>query len=97
MTPETAPKKRGLLLGLVAGAVALAAVLAAALLGSVAEKKSEAKNPTVRVVELTDDTEDPAVWGKNFPAEYDLYKKTTDMVRRAASLSPNTNQPWRSE
>ena len=81
MTPETAPKKRGLLLGLVAGAFALAAVLAASLLVNVAEKKSEAKNPTVRVVELTDDTEDPAVWGKNFPVEYDLYKKTTDMVR----------------
>ena len=81
MTPETAPKKRGLLLGLVAGAFALAAVLAAALLVNIAEKKSEAKNPTVRVVELTDDTEDPAVWGKNFPVEYDLYKKTTDMVR----------------
>jgi len=81
MTPETAPKKRGLLLGLVAGAFALAAVLAAALLVNVAEKKSEAKNPNVRVVELTDDTEDPAVWGKNFPVEYDLYKKTTDMVR----------------
>jgi nitrite reductase (cytochrome c-552) len=27
------------------------------------------------VVELTDDTEDPAVWGKNFPLQYDDYKR----------------------
>jgi nitrite reductase (cytochrome c-552) len=33
------------------------------------------------VVELTDDTEDPEIWGKNFPQQYDAYKKTVDMVR----------------
>jgi nitrite reductase (cytochrome c-552) len=82
MTAENpAPRKRTLLVVLVAGAFALAAVLAAALLVSIAEKKQEAKNPVVRVVELTDDTEDPAIWGKNFPVEYDLYKKTADMAR----------------
>jgi nitrite reductase (cytochrome c-552) len=80
-TPAPAPKKRGLLLALVAGAFAIAAVLAAFLLVDIAQKKQEAKNPVVRVVELTDDTEDPAIWGKNFPVEYDLYKKTTDMQR----------------
>ena len=82
MNTETpAPKHRTLLLVLVAGAFGLAAVLAAALLVSISEKKMEAKNPVVRVVEITDDTEDPAIWGKNFPVEYDLYKRTTDMVR----------------
>jgi nitrite reductase (cytochrome c-552) len=82
MTEETrAPKKRNLLLALVAGAFAIAALLAAALLVNIAEKKQQARNPVVRVVEITDDTEDPAVWGKNFPVEYDLYRKTTDMVR----------------
>ena len=63
---------------------------------NVAEKKSEAKNPTVRVVELTDDTEDPAVWGKNFPVEYDLYKKTTDMVRTKYGGSEAIPRPRRS-
>jgi nitrite reductase (cytochrome c-552) len=82
MTAESpAPQKRTWMIGLVAGAFALAAVLAAALLVSIAQKKQEAKNPVVRVVEITDDTEDPAVWGKNFPIEYDLYRKTTDMAR----------------
>ena len=70
-----APKKRGRLLILVAGAFGLAALLAAFLLVDIAEKKQEAKNPVVRVVELTDDTEDPAVWGKNFPIEYDQYER----------------------
>jgi nitrite reductase (cytochrome c-552) len=81
MPADPATRKRPLLLVLVAGAFALAAVLAAALLVNISERKQEAKNPVVRVVEITDETEDPAVWGKNFPVEYDLYKKTTDMAR----------------
>ena len=30
---------------------------------------------------LTDDTDDPAVWGKLFPLHYELYTKTVDMQR----------------
>ncbi len=52
-----------------------------ALLMNIFERKVEAKNPFFRVVELTDDTADPAVWGKNFPLQYDQYKRTTDQVR----------------
>jgi len=52
-----------------------------ALLLNVAEHKQEAKNPFFRVVELTDTTEDAAIWGKNFPLQYDLYRRTTDQVR----------------
>src|SRR5438093_13040460 len=52
-----------------------------ALLMNILERKQEAKNPFYRVVELTDDTEDPAVWGKNFPLQYDDYKRTVDQVR----------------
>ena len=44
---------------------------AAALLVNVMERKGEAQNEFFRVVELTDDTIDPAVWGKNFPLQYD--------------------------
>ena len=68
--------------------VAAAAVIAAgatfgvtALLVNIFEHKQEARNPFFRVVELTDETEDPAVWGKNFPMQYDGYRRTTDMVR----------------
>ena len=45
------------------------------------ERKQEARNPFYRVVELTDDMEDPAAWGKNFPLQYDDYKRTVDQVR----------------
>ena len=38
-------------------------------------------NPFYRVVELTDETEDPAIWGKNFPLQYDGYRRTVDQVR----------------
>ena len=52
-----------------------------ALLLNVVERKQEAKNPFFRVVDLTDDTDDPAVWGKNFPLQYDGYRRTTDQQR----------------
>ncbi len=62
----------------------LAAGLAAgvtAILVNVFERKQEAKDPYFRVVELTDETEDPEIWGKNFPFQYDGYKRTVDQVR----------------
>jgi nitrite reductase (cytochrome c-552) len=52
-----------------------------ALLVNIFERKQEARNPFYRVVELTDDTEDPALWGKNFPQQYDGYMRTVDQVR----------------
>jgi nitrite reductase (cytochrome c-552) len=58
-----------------------AAILGIALLTNIIERKNEARNPFFRVVELTDDTVDPEVWGKNFPLQYDGYKKTVDQVR----------------
>src|SRR5690554_7457405 len=39
----------------------------AALLTNIFERRVEARNPYVRVVEITDTTEDPAVWGRNWP------------------------------
>ncbi|HLL75722.1 MAG TPA: ammonia-forming cytochrome c nitrite reductase subunit c552 [Pyrinomonadaceae bacterium] len=64
---------------------ALVAVLATvgglALLTNIFERKQEARNPFYRVVELNDDTENPAVWGKNFPLQFDGYRRTVDQVR----------------
>ena len=59
----------------------LAAVAGVALLVNILQRKEEARNPFYRVVELTDETEDPEVWGKNFPFQYDGYKRTVDQVR----------------
>ncbi len=60
---------------------ALAAAGGVALLVNILERKQEAKNPFYRVVELTDETEDPALWGKNFPMQFDAYRRTVDQVR----------------
>ncbi len=71
-------------LRLIAGVAAVAAVATlaiAALLVNIFEHKQEARNPFFRVVDLTDDTEDPAVWGKNFPLQFDGYQRTVDQVR----------------
>jgi len=60
---------------------ALAAAGAAALLVSIVERKQEARSPFYRVVDLTEETVDPAVWGKNFPFQYDAYSRTVDQER----------------
>ncbi|PKO16238.1 ammonia-forming cytochrome c nitrite reductase subunit c552 [candidate division BRC1 bacterium HGW-BRC1-1] len=52
-----------------------------ALLVNIFEHKQEARNPFFRVVEITSEDVDPAKWGKNFPLQYDQYKKTVDQVR----------------
>jgi nitrite reductase (cytochrome c-552) len=60
---------------------AIAAAAGAALLINIFERKQEARHPFYRVVELTDETIDPAIWGKNFPLQYDAYLRTVDQVR----------------
>jgi nitrite reductase (cytochrome c-552) len=53
----------------------------ALLLTNIFERKAESRDTYVQIVELTDDTVDPAIWGQNFPIHYDLYSRTVDMVR----------------
>lgn len=60
---------------------AIVAAAGAALLINIFERKQEARHPFYRVVELTDETIDPAIWGKNFPLQYDAYLRTVDQVR----------------
>ena len=60
---------------------ALATFGAIALLVSIFERKQEALEPFFRVVELTDTTADPLIWGRNFPHQYDAYRRTVDQVR----------------
>jgi nitrite reductase (cytochrome c-552) len=63
------------LLGL--AAVAGVTVLLLALLTNIFERKQEARQAYVRVVDVTEDTMDPKVWGQNWPAQYDSYLKTS--------------------
>lgn len=76
------PRPRGLRLFVaIVLAVGVGTVLIAALLTDIFQKKQEARRSHFRVVELTDQTEDPAEWGKNYPLHYDDYRKTVDMVQ----------------
>ena len=71
---------RGAILAVAAAALVATGALTA-LLVNIMERKHEAKSPYFRVVELTDETQDPAIWGKNFPLQYDSYLRTVDQVR----------------
>ena len=65
----------------IAVVAALGAAGLAALLVNILQRQQEGLNPFYRVVDLTDDTVDPAVWGSNFPLQYDGYKRTVDQER----------------
>jgi nitrite reductase (cytochrome c-552) len=52
-----------------------------ALLMNIFTHKQEEKNPYVKFVNVTEDTTDPAEWGKNWPREYDGYKRTVEPSR----------------
>ena len=77
-----ADSKRRFTLPIVAAVIAAVGVIAlTALLVNIFTRQQEARNPFYRVVELTDETEDPARWGQNFPLQYDGYRRTVDQVR----------------
>ncbi len=82
-TSGGAPGARGIaiIIGVTSLVTAIVAFGVTALLVNIFERKVEARNPFFRVVEITDDTVDPAIWGKNFPLQYDAYSRTVDMER----------------
>jgi nitrite reductase (cytochrome c-552) len=82
-TPKTDQTKRRRAFFVIGVAVlsAVAGAVAAGVLVSIVEHKQEAKNPFFRVVEIDDTTQDPALWGKNFPLQYDSYRRTVDSIR----------------
>jgi nitrite reductase (cytochrome c-552) len=53
-----------------------------ALLMNINERKEEVKQHYLEIVALNEDTIDPAEWGKNFPREYDGYKRTAENTSR---------------
>jgi nitrite reductase (cytochrome c-552) len=59
----------------------LAAMLAAGVLmlkESIATRKAEGRQVAFPLVSLTEQTIDPAVWGRNFPRQYDGYTRTSE-------------------
>ena len=68
------------LLTVVVMAVLTALVLA--LILNIFERKREAKESFVKLVEMDEDTIDPEVWRQNFPREYDGYARTSENTNR---------------
>ncbi len=100
MTEPTHQKPpRSILLVALAVAFALVAVLGVSLVANIATHKQEAKTPSVRVVELNENVDDPAAWGQDFPLEYDTWKKTVEMTKtryggsEAMPRIPTTDDP----
>lgn len=64
--------------------IAVVAVVVAgvtALLMNINERKQEAAAPFTRLVEVDQDTTDPAKWGINWPRQYDSYLLTAQATR----------------
>ncbi len=62
----------------VALGVAVVTAGVTALLLNIFERKQEAKNPFLKLVEVTEDDVDPAKWGTNWPRQYDGYLRTSE-------------------
>ena len=81
--PQNSQLRRIRLVWLIAIIIAVAGstTVVAGLLVNIFQRKQEAKNPYLRFVDVTNDTTDPAEWGKNWPREYDGYLRTVVPTR----------------
>src|SRR5215472_13411023 len=81
-TPGPSPwRNRILYLITIAGTAAITYGVVA-LLMNINERKQEAQEHYLKLVPLDENTVDPAEWGKNFPREYDGYKRTAENTSR---------------
>src|SRR5690349_6355969 len=77
------------------GSILLILVVAAAtagvtwLLFNIRDRKNEAKQVGFRVVDVGETTADPEIWGRNFPRQYDTYRRTVDVERTRYGGSEN--------
>src|SRR5215468_4329652 len=81
-SPESpAPRRRGWMLLAIGAIVAVMVFLVTGLLTNIFQRKQEAKNPYLRLVEVTDETTDSTPWGMNWPRQMDGYRRTADISR----------------
>ena len=57
---------------------AVVTILVVALLINIFERRQEAITFEDRVVDVDEDTVDPAIWGQNWPRQFDTYQRTVD-------------------
>ncbi len=56
------------------------------LVATIGQHKGEAAVSNLQIAKLDETTVDPAIWGQNYPIQYDLYMKT-------AQFTPTTHNP----
>ncbi len=77
--PERRPKRW--LLPTLTLAAALVSAIVTALLVNIFARKTEERQTFVRVVDVTENDTDPAKWAKNWPAQYDGYRRTAILTK----------------
>lgn len=82
----TGPRKRWVPI-VVLIVVAIAAAALTWLLTTIFTHRQESTQPFTQVVEITDTTYDPAVWGQNFPLQYEGFRATVEFDE--AEMVPN--------
>jgi nitrite reductase (cytochrome c-552) len=81
MSPLTETSRRRLIYG---GLIVVVAALTAGVVYlalNISERKAESTQTFVRLAETDETTVDPAIWGQNFPRQYDAYLRTVDVER----------------
>lgn len=92
-TTWTGPRKRWVPVVVLIG-VAISAAGLTWLLTTIFSHRQEALHPFTKVVELTDTTYDPSVWGQNFPRQYEAYRNTIEMPEDAkVAREPTAEDP----
>jgi len=95
-------RRRRLLRGIVIATVGCALVSfgIAALLTSIFRHKQEARNPYLRLVDVSEETTDPTPWGMNWPRQLDAYRRTSETSRtdfggsEALPKEKSDRDPW---
>jgi nitrite reductase (cytochrome c-552) len=78
-TSHPARAKALYLVTVVIAAAATIGVLA--LWRNIMQRKAEARQTVFQIVALDENSVDPAEWGKNYPRQYDSYRRTVDTER----------------
>jgi len=95
---QGAGRRLTLLFGGVAIAAAGATLLVTYVLITMFERKQEARQPFIRVAEVTEISTDPRPWGRNWPHQYDAYLQTAEGYEYGGSSampeSKLEENPW---
>ena len=76
----TAGRRRLVLIAVLLAAI-LGTVIIIALLVNIFQRQQESTHAYTQVVEIDETVVDPAVWGQNFPAQYEAYTKTAEFTQ----------------